>query len=207
MICFVKRKGLILVVFLSTLVFAQQLGNAQGITPGYITYLSNSGEPLGGSVLYGSDAWIAQSFETGTAPDGYLLNGPVFIYGSADPASEFSFFSDNNGVPSVALGNSATFSPSTIYWLVGTASEPSQSSGGVQVIPKSWNYATDGNYSSSDNWSLLPAFALSSDDLNWISDTSHGPFQFAISGNPVPEPSVFALFGLALIGIFSHRRN
>jgi hypothetical protein len=204
-----NQKALIPVLLLPVFVFAPQLAYAQGtIFPVYTTYLSNSGEPAGGSVLYGSDAWIAQSFETGTAPDGYLLNGAIFFDGSAALTSELSFYSDNNGVPGVGLGGSGIIlSPFTIYWFVATASDPSQSSGGLQVFPKTWNYATDSNYSSSDNWSLLPVFALSGDGLNWTTETSHGPFQLAFNGTPAPEPSVLTFAGAILSGILFRRRR
>ena len=159
-----RRKALLLFLLPSIFVSTQQSVPAQSLTPLWTTYLSNSGEPLGGSALYGSDAWIAQSLETGTAPDGYLLNGPILFSGFGAPTTELSFYSDDNGVPGVELGGPGIiFSPSTIYWFVATASEPSESSGPVQVFPKSWNYASDSNYSSSDNWSLLPAFATSGD--------------------------------------------
>jgi hypothetical protein len=206
---YVNLKIFILVSLLAVFPVPQP-GHAQGtvIFPTYTTFLSNSGEPVGGSVFYGSDAWIAQSFETGNAPDGYLLNGPTLFAGFAAPTSELSFYRDNNGVPGAALdGQAIILSPSTIYWFVATASEPSQSSGGLQVFPKSWNYAADSNYSSDNNWSLLPVFALSSNGLNWTTETTHGPFQFALSGIPAPEPSVLAFTGIFLSGILFRRRR
>ncbi|HTV42991.1 MAG TPA: hypothetical protein VMF08_20675 [Candidatus Sulfotelmatobacter sp.] len=178
------------------------------LSPGFELYLSNLSEPLGGSTLYGSDSWIAQSFETGPASAGYILNGPILINAMAAPTTESSFYSNNGGVPGISLGDGGiTLSPSTLYWLVLTASDPSQSSGGVQVFTKYWNYASDANYSSPDNWSLTPTFALSSDGLNWTPDTSHSPFEMEITATPVPEPTISVLGGTALAVFLLIRKN
>jgi hypothetical protein len=190
-----------LLVFSFAMFLQASRTQAQGSTipPAFITYLSNSGEPFGGSVLYGNDSWIAQSFETGAASGGYVLTGPTGISGTAAPPSELSFYSDNNGVPGVELGSDGiTLSPSTIYWFVATASEPAQGSGQINVFPKSWNYASDANYASSDGWTVNATFATSSNGANWLADANHAPFEFTISGSPVPEPEISVLTGLGL---------
>jgi hypothetical protein len=196
-----NRKLFILVSFLQSFVLAPQLLCAQGLGP----YLSNFGEPVGGAVFYGSNAWVAQSFETGAASDGYILSAPTGIGGSGAFSSELYFYSDNNGTPGNSLGGiGITLSPSTIYWFVATASTPIQTTGFPSLY---WNYASDNNYSSEDNWSLQPTFALSSDGVNWTPDTSHSPFLVSINAMPAPEPSCFALAGLALAGILFFRRK
>jgi hypothetical protein len=199
----------LLFFFFAVILSASHKANAQGVIvpPAFITYLSNSGEPSAGNVLYGNDSWIAQSFETGTGLDGYILTGIIGINGSAAPTSELSFYSDNNGVPGVDLGGvGITVAPSTIYWFVATASEPAQGSGQMNVFPKYWNYASDANYTSSDGWSINPTFAISSNGANWLRDASHAPFEFTISGSPVPEPEITALAGLGLAIMFLRRK-
>jgi len=191
----VHRILFILASFLQSFVLAPQLLRAQGLGP----YLSNLGEPVGGTVFYGSNAWVAQSFETGAAASGYILSEPTGIGGTGAFSSELYFYSDNSGTPGNSLGGiGIALSPSTIYWFVATASTPMQASGFPSL---SWNYATDNNYSSIDNWSLQPSFALSSDGVNWMPDTSHSPFLVSINATSAPEPSCFALVGLAFVGI------
>jgi len=178
------------------------------VSPAYLTYLSNTSEPFGGSVLYGSDSWIAQSFETGTALGGYLLNGPIIFDGAGSSASELSFYTDNNGTPGAVIGGSGVvLSPSTVYWFVATASEPSQSSGGITVTAKSWNYASNASYSSADGWNLGSTFAFSVNGSDWTTDAGHSPFQFEINANPVPEPEFTALLGAGLLIFFQLRRR
>ena len=69
-----KNKTISLIAFAG--LFVAQLGHAQGTMADAqgTTYLSNLGQVSSGSLVLGSDAWIAQSFYTGTSPDGYYLN-------------------------------------------------------------------------------------------------------------------------------------
>src|SRR5258708_22332370 len=98
--------------------------------------LSNASEPAGGSFFYGSDLWIAQSFEIGNISDGYTLN-LCLISGSAGFSSSLSIYSDNNGTPANSLGlGGISLSPSSTYWIVATASTPAQSSG---FFSSSWS--------------------------------------------------------------------
>jgi len=181
---------------------APQFAHSQGLIA---ANLSNSGEPTGGTLFYGSDLWIAQSFETGNIPDGYTLN-LLLMEGSGGFSSSFSVYSDNNGIPGNALGASGiTLSSSTTYWADATASTPAQSSGFPSY---NWNYASDNDYSSSsDNWSINPTFDLSTDGSSWTSYATHSPFQFAVSATPVPEPSICTLAGLSLATILLRRRK
>lgn len=196
--------NLALVATLLTTRAAQAQGS---LNPAFQTYLSNLGESSAGSALFASDAWLAQAFTTGTNLNGYLLGGPLFFSGTGSPAAEVSFYSDSNGVPGILIGISNTvFTPSTVYWLVATASEPSQSSGGIHVFTQSWNYTSDFNYSSLDNWSLNAIFATSTNGVNWSTATSHGAFQFGISATPVPEPGPLALLGFGPMTLLLTRR-
>jgi hypothetical protein len=199
----VKLKNLALAFAISAFEFsAPQFAHSQGLIA---SSLSNSGEPAGGSVFYGSDLWIAQSFETGNISGGYT-QGLSLIAGSGGFSSSVSIYNDNNGIPGNLLGVAGiTLSPSATYWIVATASTPAQSSGFPSYY---WSYASDNNYSSSsDNWSINPTFDLSTDGSNWTSDATHSPFQFTITATPVPEPSICSLAGLGLATILLCRKS
>jgi hypothetical protein len=198
-----RWKNLALAFALSAFEFSvPQFAHSQGLLT---TMLSNAGESSGGTVFYGSDLWIAQSFETGNMSDGYTLDLCI-ISGSGGFSSSLSIYSDNNATPGSSLGvGGIALSPSTTYWIVATASTPAQSSGFPSY---SWSYASDNNYSSSsDNWSINPTFDLSTDGNNWTSYATHSPFQFTVTSTPVPEPSICSLAGLGLAAILLCRKS
>ncbi|MGH7990207.1 MAG: hypothetical protein ACREDS_08485 [Limisphaerales bacterium] len=47
------------------------------------TYLSNLGEPSGGSVVVGSDAFVEAPFTTGTNSEGYILDSVQLLMDNA----------------------------------------------------------------------------------------------------------------------------
>jgi hypothetical protein len=126
---------------------APQIIQAQGTM-----FVSNVGQTPVGSAAIGSDAWIAQSFRTGTNAGGYALNSiqllmnagtaspggfSVSVYNiTGDPHTIGSSDSPQNSLgnfagPDPAAGGLFTYSasslellPSTVYFVVATAASP-----------------------------------------------------------------------------------
>jgi hypothetical protein len=164
-----------------------------------IFYLRNNPLSVGGTVHFGNDQWIAQSFRTGIAPEGYIFDflGPA---PNGNPGSIVTLYTDGGGIPGNDLGNyvGLELSPSTTYWIVATAIF-SQSTGYGY-----WQYPTDSNYSSLDNWSIdltSATYALSSDGSSWLSFADHSPFKFGIAATAVPEPQFNALVAFGVLPI------
>lgn len=179
------------------------------------TYFSNLSLPSGGSLVIGSDAWVAVPFYVGSNFDGYLLNSVQLLMGQASGSpggfKASIFKSDGGRMPGTSLGNlsgddpalggifSYTGSEITLpsqvpyfYFVVVTASMPTAQGS------YSWNYATSADYSSSGGWHGGTFVYTSTDGSSWSPHTFYeNPFQFAINATAnIPEPSPFSLLGL-----------
>jgi hypothetical protein len=174
-------------------------------------YLSNLGESGGDLSVQGGK----QSFETGTASNGYMLNSITLLMGPWQGyASNFSvsIYNDNNGQAGVLIsaldGNSdpetagqyvytATgifLNSTTPYWIVATC-DRSPSSPPFPLVGYSWQVTSSTNFVSADRWSVGSAVVNTPIP---VGDNSPRLLQFALNATQVPEPSVFALGGLAL---------
>jgi hypothetical protein len=177
-------------------------GKALVLLPDSTLYLSNMTSSVGGAIPVGSNQWLAQSFETGTASTGYILDLFLTEGTGVPPGIDTSIYSNNNGIPGNSLaGVGMTLSPSTTYWIVATAA-----STGFDF----WNYASDTGYYSMDNWNidlLNATYAMSSDGASWTSYAAHPPFQIEVEATPAPEPKTFALVGLGLATVFFRCRK
>jgi hypothetical protein len=191
-------------VLLVIVLLLRSFGPSSAKAQSYVVYLSNMTNSSGGNVSFGNDLWLAQSFESGTNLDGYTID--YFSMGGVGaPGSRVSLYNDNAGVPYSWIGGIGTIlSPSTTYWIVATAIF-SQATGYGH-----WNYASDTNYFSSDNWSidlLNNTFSQSDNGTSWLSYANHPPFKFTIDATPVPEPSVWALLIVGNALLASLRRK
>jgi hypothetical protein len=187
-------------------------------------YFSNISQPTSGVIATGSDTWLAQPFITGNSPGGYFLNSVQLSMGAAagNPSGfTVSIYGYSGRFPSVSLGSltgpnpstagvqtfsasGITLSSATPYWIVMTSSTP------VGNGAYNWNFASNTNSFSTDNWSMrLGAsyyFAYSSDGINWLNNNNN-PFQFAINATAVPEPATTSLIiiGLAVCGLYRRK--
>jgi hypothetical protein len=213
-----KQKGIymkkVITIMLSAVgLFAAQPTQAQGTT-----YISNLGQASSGSRVLGSDAWITQSFGTGTNSGGYSLNSVQVLMDatSGSPTgfsiSVYSHDANDSRFPGSSLGSlsgpdpagGGIFSystvgisllPSTTYYVVLTAATP------VANGAYSWSFTSSLSANSSDGWSMAGGFRYSSvDGLDW--NRIAGPlFQLGVNATVVPEPSTCALVGLGLVGL------
>jgi hypothetical protein len=213
------------IIALATVLLAPLLVQAQGT----LTFLSNLGESSAGSVIVGSDSWQAAGFQTGNNAGGYSLNSvqldmtdalgnpnlfSVMIYkqviGGPPVSSPGSSIGTLNGSLNPALAGTYTYtsasnitlSSDALYFIVLTAGTP-VGSGAYE-----WSYAGANSYNSVDGWSSQGGVWTSSSGSisSWNSSTTSFP-EFAINATPVPEPSVFGLFGLGSLGLLWHRRK
>jgi hypothetical protein len=176
------------------------------------TYISNlSLDPVGNGTV-ADDAWLAQSFTTGNNPQGYTLNT---VQAALSPASgspigfSVSLYSGKGAYPGSSLGvlngpddpleggvvdysgSGLELLPATTYWIVLTADSPSAVGSYASRITSFFGH------SATDGWWIHRYYAESYDGLGW-SDSEVGlNLQFAVNATSVPEPSAFALVGLA----------
>jgi hypothetical protein len=210
-------------IFLAWLLAAQII-EAQGII--YISNLSQ--KPLSNQEV-GSDSWLAFGFLTGTNAGGYVLdsvqlelaralgspNGfSAMIYSGISTKSSGNNLSTlagslnpaTSGIYNYTTASSLTLLPLTTYYVVLTAAT-SVTTGGYE-----WSYASNYSYGGINGWQAPPRAGSgniyeSADGLNWNFDNSGGPFQFAITATPVPEPSACVLAAIGPIILFYRRRK
>ena len=153
-----------------------------------------------------SDAWIAQSFGTGTNSGGYILNSVQLLTeaASGNPSGfDVSIYDYVSGfVPTSGLGSlngsdpvadgiftyttlGITLLPSTLYYVVVTSTTPS-----IQGV-YNWGIA-NGTTSNNNGWINIGVYAFSIDASNWNPGRC-SVFQLAINATPIPEPSVISL--------------
>jgi hypothetical protein len=193
--------------------------------------LSNLGESSSGALAFTQGGpngtpvglWLAQVFETGSAPGGYSLDSVqlsldvtaspagsvvVYLYGSSGSAPGTLENTINSGSPSASgiytfAASGILLSPLTKYWVVATTTaDPA-------AEPYAWNVSSTFNYASSDNWSMPQTTQYASTDgTHWL--TSYiiaDPLQFAVSATAVPEPGMLALAGTGLALLVRRRRK
>jgi hypothetical protein len=199
---------------------APQILQAQGT----ITYMSNLGQSSAGSLVAGSDSWLAAGFQTGTNNGGYVLNSiqlamngvlgnpsgfTVMLYadgvivGGVIPGSSLGTL--NGSLDPVASGT-YTFTPAanltlsrfTPYFIVLTA--------GTAISDGAYNWSLAGanSYNPSGGWGTLAAYWTSSNGSSWPRPTPGYP-QFAINATAVPEPGVLSLLALGGFLLAWHR--
>ena len=180
---------------------------ALGITPQVVLaqgviYLSNlnifgNGFSVGGG---------SQSFQTGVASDGYILNWITLSMGEYLPnASNFniSLYSDDIGQAGVLIGalsgdtdpetagqyvytaSDILLDSLTTYWIVATCDS---SSPNIISPPDgyTWQMANSLDYASANGWNI--------DNSGNSSLIGNGLLQFAVNATPVPEPNISGLF-------------
>jgi len=174
------------------------------------TYLSNTGTPFEGTGV--GTNWIAQSFETGTNSGGYILNSITTSMMGIDGSPTgfaLSVFSRKGVFPSSSLevltgssdpsvyGAQYTYTstglllqPSTIYWLVASATTPYYF----------WPATHAQDYTSPDGWFLdTTNFSRAMFDPvkhTWSlnSATTYGTLDFILDATAIhPEFSVTAI--------------
>jgi hypothetical protein len=202
-------KGLLaFVVAIALLVFETSMSRAQGTL-----YISNLGEPGSGFSVGGG----SQSFQTGVASNGYILNSITLLMGDwLGNASNFvvSINSDNSGQPGTILANlsgngdpetagqyvyaasSLTLNSNTTYWIQATCDS---SSLGPLFPPGgyAWQITTSPNYTSADGWNT--SGVGNSVGNGWL-------LQFGVSATAVPESNSSALTVLGLVVFAFWRR-
>ncbi|HEY1719449.1 MAG TPA: choice-of-anchor R domain-containing protein [Verrucomicrobiae bacterium] len=177
-------------------------------------YLSNLSDPSSGSAAVGDNSWLAVGFYTGNNTGGYVVDSVQLAMTDATGSpNDFTvmLYSESPNLPPVVPGNSLgildgsanpstaglytytpaanlVLSPSTFYFIVLTAGTA------VANGAYGWSESASSPVSNGD-WGggFVPD---SSDGLHWLSDLD-AYTQFAINATAVPEPSTFALGGLA----------
>jgi len=177
--------------------------------------LSATNTDFGGGVLTDPVASLAQGFTTGSSSQYLTVQSVTLGLFSNDspPTKTVSIFSNNAGVPGAAIYtsnaqsvtsngrytftfSSPVLSPNTSYWIVPQG-------------PASWYYnssETQPTERNSSGWSYLGTKKIDSEDPGvWIN--SIGPY--SVSVQAVPEPSTFALAGIAIAaaGLMRWRRR
>jgi hypothetical protein len=175
------------------------------------TFLSNLGEASAGSVLVGSNAWIATPFITGNVPGpgGYRLDSVEILIDSligspfdlalsihrssraGVPDSTGWSLGKQNPVSSGVVSFAASgiiLSDLSLYWVVVTSGN---------VTPQdsyTWSISSTDSYESRDGW-LLGDYYSSPDAEAWTR-INYTYVQLAINATPIPEPSAWALLVL-----------
>lgn len=211
------------IVFLTIDLLASQTMRAQGTT-----YVSNLGQTPTGSAAVASDAWIAQTFLTGSNSSGYVLNSIQLLMGTAsgNPSSFTVSLYSKSGDPgrfqipgdtpqsvgSLTGSNPATgglftyttsgflLSPSAWYFVVVTAATP--------VAQGAYNWsAVNSSTIGSDGWKIDNSYFTSTNGSSWTFHPRENVFQLGINATAVPEPSslVFLCFGGLLLGAHQFR--
>jgi len=157
------------------------------------TYVSNLNEAAFNGVALGSNRFLARSFTTGNAPDGYTLSSVQIIAGmNGSPSGDFQLFiySDAGGVPGASIAqltgpNPSAFDtytytgsvpllPFSSYWIVATATQPH---GDTDFY--FWEYPGNSNYTAIEGWSLGGSQRSADGGTSWVDQGS--PFYLAVN--------------------------
>ena len=179
-------------------------------------YFSNFGESPVINRAVGNDSWLAQYFITGPHLAGYVLNSAQLLMATASGSpSGFSVSIYSKLTPTNYLGNlngsdpsaggiftytasGIMLLPSTGYYVVVTASTP------VAQGSYNWSQEMSGTGIGANGWGLQ-GFLKSSDGSSWSLDGRGRFYQLALYATAVPEPSSFALLGLASAWLLARR--
>jgi PEP-CTERM motif len=196
-----------------------QTAQAQGTV-----YLSNLGQSSAGSLVVGSDSWLAALFRTGTNSGGYVLDSiqlgmtdasgdPIgftamlYSINTSSPSPENSL-GTLNGSSNPTTDGIYTFTPASNLILYSDAYYYIVLTAGTAVVNGAyeWSYASASSYNPSDGWISGGALQTSSNGSSWSGAVSHGP-EYAINATAVPEPGVLSLFALGGLGFLCQRRR
>jgi hypothetical protein len=203
-----KRIGAVIIWALG---FVPQIVLSQGTL-----YLSNLGESGTGFSVGGGN----QSFETGVASNGYVLNSVTLLMGEwLGNASNFnvSIYSDNSGQAGTLLGalngnndpetagqyiytaSGIILNSTTPYWIVASCDTGSP----VPPFPPggyAWQITHSPNYVSASGWSIDTSGNSSSAGSGLL-------LQFSVNATPVPEPDSFIFWGLGIAAILLRHKK
>lgn len=188
------------------------------------TYISNLDQTPTGSLLVGSDSWIAQGFDLLTTdPNVYLLDSVELMLATASGnPSEFtvSVYSSprgSSGGPQTNLGDlsgspnplaggvymytatNITISSAEVYAVVVTAATP------ISQGAYRWSMVEGGM--TDGTWGIANGYATSSDGSTWMGHPRQGAMQLAINATLIPEPTSLTLAGLGLASLLLWRRK
>jgi hypothetical protein len=212
------------IIVLAVALLAPQVVRAQGT----VTYLSNLEQASAGSLVVGSNSWLAALFFTGANHGGYVLNS--IQLGMTDASGSPSGFTAmlcpmavGTTIPGISLGttldgslnpvsagiftytsaSNLTLSPNRYYFVVLTAGTA------VANGAYDWSYVGAQSYNPSGGWSDRADVYISSDGLpNGLSWHTTGNYaQFAINATAIPEPGVLGLFRLGGLCFLWHYRK
>jgi PEP-CTERM motif len=203
-------KIIVRMILTAVALFTAQLAPAQGTL-----YLSNLGQTPVGSAVVGSDAWIAQDFRTGTNSGGYTLNSIQLLLGAASGTPSgfsVSVYNSLGGSPGSNLGSlggadpsaggifsyatsGITLSSSTFYFVVLTAATPAANGS------YNWSFVNPSSYDSNDGWLMNHIYYTSTDGSTWPVFSRGHFFQLAVDASAIPEPAIYSLVGLGLVGL------
>ena len=194
-----------------------------------LLYVSNLGQTSTGSAYIGRDSWIAQTLVTGTNPGGYSLNSvqllmdaslrtptgfAVSVYSkTGDPHSaqlpgdspKSSLGSLSGPAPTGSgvfsyVASGIALSPSSVYFIVATASTP------IADGAYAWRAVNGATYA--NGFSIEDYYFGSSNGSTWTWYPRQSVFQIAIYATPIPEPSASLLLMLGLgSGVLFRRRR
>jgi len=213
-------------LFALVVAFVPQTLRAQGT----MTYLSNLGQTIAGSLAVGSNSWVATMFHTGANANGYSLNSiqlgmadasgnptnfmamlySANTFGAILPGSnlgtlEGSLNPTSAGIFTFTPASNQTLLPNTDYFIVLTAGTA------VANGAYNWNYANTYSYNPVDGWN--GGLAIGSNDgssSSWVrlgaSPQYYYP-EFAINATAIPEPGVLGLLGLGGLAFLWHCRK
>jgi hypothetical protein len=201
-------------IFLTAALLSPRIVEAQATT-----YVSNLAQTSTGSLVVGSNSWMASLFTTGNNAVGYVLNSiqlgmtdpsgfTVMLYsevgitgafpGSSLDTLDGSLNPVTGGIFTYTPASTLTLSPATFYFIVLTAGTA------IASGAYDWSLTIPNSYNPSGGWSA-GGVAKSSDGSHWL--LSSGSPQFAINATPIPEPEVLGLFGLGGLAFLWHRRK
>src|ERR1035441_2988915 len=198
-----------------------QIIQAQGTT-----YLSNLDQSSVGSLVVGSDSWLAAAFMTGANAGGYVLDSvqlaladasgnptgftamiyaPSYPPGGVLPGSILGTLTGSlnpvtSGIYTYTPAANLTLSQSTPYFIVLTAGTA------IANGAYDWSLAGANSHNSSGGW-LAPGFVWTSSNGSSWPPLPPGYPQFAINATGVPEPGLLSLLALGGIFLVWHRRK
>lgn len=196
--------------------FATSVSKAQGTL-----LLSNLGQASSGYGAVASNAWIAESFQTGSHSSGYFLNSIQLLMANTSSNAfgiTVSVYEYKNGTlfPGNSLGSlngndpvgnglynytasSISLSPLTGYFVVLSSSTP------ISQGSFNWSFANPGITTASDRWNMGSYYHTSTDGLNWTRIAGQY-FQLGVYATPVPEPATTSLVAIGVITLGFCRR-